>query len=331
MVIFAGLCSLLVSCSDELDLTTGSKPVPVVYCIFHPMDSVYKVLLSKTFSGKLSALDMAKDPNHIYFKEATVTLEGWNKGYKVWETRFHPSPATRDSGLFSQLPGFSYETKEVLTTYYTYGRIEDFGLAGIEYLRLVINSPELEEPAYSRIRPVFYDPQIEYPVKSYKAFNLCDSIPYYLEFYTGKTQYYDLRCRFRYTEYGEVTRSRSIYFLIKGNLNVEDGLRHQDIKQDLFFRRLAASFPTDTAGIDYRVCTSLDIDLLVGSENFKTYMTTYYTDNDHGYTLWNCFHGGIGLFAQVSKASLTNLKMDGRTKDSLANGQFTRHLKFSKW
>jgi hypothetical protein len=60
-------------------------------------------------------------------------------------------------------------------------------------------------------------------------------------------------------------------------------------------------------------------------------MNTYYTDNDKGYELWNCFHNGIGLFALKNYTAMTNLIMDQKTKDSLADGQYTRQLLFSKW
>jgi hypothetical protein len=83
--------------------------------------------------------------------------------------------------------------------------------------------------------------------------------------------------------------------------------------------------------VDYRKPATLDIALYVGSENYKQYIDAYNTDNDHGYTLWNCFHGGIGLFALKDKTVLTDLEMNQQTKDSLAYGMYTKHLKFSKW
>ncbi len=327
-----GILTGILSCSEEVELATDNKPVPVVYCIFHSADSVYRVLLSKTFNGKLNAYQMAQDTHYIYYQNAKVTLEAWEKGILIWQTELKPVGTTRDTGVFSSMSGYAYETKEVMSTYFRNDWAENFNDQGIvDYLRLVINTPENEEPAYARIKPVFGNPRIEYPVYNYKTLNLCDSTAYYLEFYTSKKAYYDIRCRFRYTEYSDVTRKKELEFTIKANLNVGDGLHHQKITQDQFFRTLAVNFPPESAGVISRVCTSVDLELLVGSQSFKTYIETYHIDNDLGYTLWNCFHGGIGLFAQVSKAVLKNLKMDDKTRDSLANGQYTKHLGFSKW
>jgi hypothetical protein len=104
-----------------------------------------------------------------------------------------------------------------------------------------------------------------------------------------------------------------------------------EISPAVFFRKLAACFPLDAVPVDYRKSTTLDLELYVGSENYKQYVDSYYSDNDHSYTLWNCFHGGIGLFALKDKTVLSDLEMDRWTKDSLANGMLTKHLKFVKW
>lgn len=329
-LLIASLLLVLVSCSEELDIITGAKPVPVVYCIMNPKDSVYKVLLSKTFAGNQSTLLMAQDTSYIYYRDAQVSMEGWGSGYMIWKTDFHPTSATRDSGLFSSLPGYSYETTDVLMSYFG-DKIDYLDELGIEYLRLVIKTPDSDQPAYARILPGLGQPVITYPIYNYKTFNICDTIPYYLEFPASPRLYYDIRCRFRYTEFTDVTKDCIIDFLIKQNISVTNHQQRQEISPDLFFHQLASNFPPSSDIVSKRIFNSLDIELQVGSESFKTYMNTYYIDTDQSYTLWNCFHGGIGLFALINKTALTNLKMDQRTKDSLANGQYTKNLKFSKW
>lgn len=331
LVTLMAFCLAVVSCSEELIISTDTKPVPVVYCIMNIKDSVYKVVLSKTITGNQSAFEMAQDPDEIYYKNAQVYMEGLGSGYLIWRTDFHPTSATRDSGLFSSSAGFAYETKDVLTTYFGNSRIDSLMELGIEYLRLVIKIPDIEEPAYAMITPWLASPHITYPVYSYKVFNLCDTIPYYLEFYGSSSFYYDLRTKFRFTENTDSSQDRTINFGIKQNLKVASGKNRLEISPDLFFRQLASFFPNSSDNVVSRSFTSLDIELHVGSESFKTFIETYYVDNDKGYTLWNSFHGGIGLFALKQKTVLADLKMDQRTKDSLANGQYTKHLKFSKW
>ncbi len=250
-LLIASFFLVLVSCSEELNIITGAKPIPVVYCIMNPKDSVYKVLLTKTFAGNQSTLQMAQDTNYIYYRNAQVSMEGWGSEYMIWKTDFHATSATRDTGLFSSLPGYAYETTDVLMSYFG-SRIDYLDQLGIEYLRLVIKTPDSEEPAYARILPGLGQPVITYPIYNFKTFNICDTIPYYLEFPASSRLYYDIRCIFRYTEHGNVPKDCSISFLIKQNISVTDSKKKQEISPDLFFQRLALNFPLSSEVVSKR-------------------------------------------------------------------------------
>ncbi len=321
VLVLAMACS---SCSNELDVLSEPVTEPVIFCVLGMQDSVYKVVLSKTFSGEQSAYEMAQDTAEIYYKNARITLEAWSQGYQIWETEFHPIQATRATGLFSSKPGYAYESSDVLPF-----NNEDSQV--IDYVRLVVKTPDREEPAYARIPPYVRKPTISFPQPREKKFNLCDTIVYYLKMHGSPRRYYDLRCTFRYIEYTDAPRHRSVEFIIKQNLLFTDEPKILYLTPEVFFWKLAACFPPDTIAVDYRAVTTLDLHLCVGSETFKTYIDTYHSDNDNGLRMWNCFTGGIGVFALKNQTSLTNLEMDRWTKDSLANGSFTKHLKFTKW
>jgi hypothetical protein len=259
LVSFIAFLAILNSCSEDIDLTTDTKSIPVVYCVINPQDSIYRVLLSRTFNGNKSTFEMAQDPDMIYYKNARVSLEAWSKGYPIWNTQFKPAATTRDSGYFSSSPGFAFETKEVISKHFGHAASQNFGELS-DYLRLVVEYQDDAEPAFSRISTSLSKPRIEYPVYSYKVFNLCDSIPYYLVFNTSDILYYDLRCKFRYTEDSETGEYKTVDFSVQPNIQTNIGKKQLFIYPSVFFRRLALAFP-NTDKISSRKFVSLDLEL----------------------------------------------------------------------
>lgn len=328
-VLYAILIFGHVACSDELDILTTSESIPVVYCIMNPQDSIYKILLTRTFSGNKSASDLAQDTALISYQRAKVTMEAWSNGYLVWETAFTKMPINRDSGLFSSEPGCAFETKNVLSKTFGYQSVEHIQLL-FDYLRIVVDYQDNHEPAFARIKAYTGKPEILYPIYSYKGFNLYDSIPYRLVFTSSDKLYYDLRCKFHYQEVSQAVTDRILDFSIQPNINTISGTKLFYVRPDNFFRRLAEAFKSETSPSEKKFI-SLDLELQVGSPSLRLYLDNYNTDNDQGYKLWNCFHNGIGLFALKSYSSLANLHMDQRTLDSLAWGRYTKDLKFNRW
>jgi hypothetical protein len=320
---------LLGSCREEVDLFTGSPAVPVVYCIIDPLDSVYRVQLTKTFYGERSAQELAQDPDMVVLRNAMVTLEAWKQGYRIWKTDFQSVNYGRDSGFFSSSPGCAFITRGVLNRSIGYQLSESFEPV-FDYFRLVVSYENGNEPAIARIQASTGKPRIEFPRNNGGFVNLYDSIPYYVEFHYSERIYYDLRFKIRYLEQTDTWVERIHEFSYRRNPLAQKGLFRQEINPARFFKQLAENFP-DSTGIISRKFVSLDFELYAGSPSLKTYVDTYNSESDHGHELWNCFNNGIGLFALKSHSSITDLIMEQTTLDSLALGTATKALKFSRW
>jgi hypothetical protein len=320
---------LTVTCTEEIDVSTGNPAIPVVYCIFDPRDSVYSVLLTKTFYGERSAQDLARDTDRITLKNAKITLEAWKQGYPVWSTSFQLADYGRDSGFFSSSKGCAFLTKNVLSKTFGYGPIEQLHSIFDDF-RLVVSYDNSMEAAIARIEVTSGKPFITFPKNNSTPFSLYDLLPYYIEFYSLERLYYELRFRIRYLEHKDTWIECIHEFNYRQNIDVENGKFKQDIDPNKFFSRLAENFP-DSTGVNLRKFVSLDLILYGGSTAIKTFIDSYYSENDHGYKLWNCFLNGIGLFAIKSHTSITDLNIGQVTLDSLALGQYTKELKFSRW
>jgi hypothetical protein len=327
ILIIIGVCA---SCSEDFNVFSDTPSVPVVYCILDVQDTVYKVLVTKTFSGNQSAEDMAKDPEMISLKNAKVTLEAWKLGYPVWSTSLKPVSYPRDTGFFSSTAQCAFETRNVMADYFGLRLFDEGKDSLFETLRLVVDYGDYSKPTYARIDAHMGKPDITYPVKSFKTLSLCDTVPYYIQFYGSSRYYYDLRCNLTYSELSDARTIKTLDFSIRQNIQVQTGLFTYVVDQDRFFMRLAQSFD-DTPDVVRRDVISVDLRLCIGSQPLKTFMQTYNSDNENGYQLWNCFTNGIGLFALKTYSVLPNLKMDQHTLDSLSLGRYTKQLKFNRW
>ncbi|TSA38110.1 MAG: hypothetical protein D4R64_04080 [Porphyromonadaceae bacterium] len=98
------------SCSNSLDLVDPVDPIPIVYFQMNPVDSLFYLTLTRTFSGDDNGYDLARDVNQVFYDSADISLEGWSKQYKVWETQFELSDRSKILGIFPEVPGYCYET-----------------------------------------------------------------------------------------------------------------------------------------------------------------------------------------------------------------------------
>jgi hypothetical protein len=260
------------------------------------------------------------------FDHVDITLEAWKDGYRIWNTSFEPTEYGRNPGFFTSAPGSAFETTNVLTKTFGLGTQSQI----IDYYRLVVNFENNPEAAISRISSSISSPSIIFPTKGLKEFKLYDSIPYYVEFLSREQYYYELRLKLNYLEQSENVVEKYCEFGYRYNIPVENGPFRQEIKPDKFFRLLAENLK-DSVKVLSRKFVSLDLYIYMGSSSVKNYFETYYSDNDHGYKLWNCFSNGIGLFGLRASSSLVGLRMDQTTLDSLSMGRYTKGLKFNRW
>ena len=82
---------LVSSCNEDFQLTEPWKDIPVVYGMLNRFDSAQYIRLEKAFvSEDLSARELAKYPDSIYYKNAKVTLinKTANKSYQL--SRYEP-------------------------------------------------------------------------------------------------------------------------------------------------------------------------------------------------------------------------------------------------
>ena len=157
LLIFMTILFSTASCTEDLDVVGSGIPVPVVYCLLNPNDTVNYATLTKSFTGEESALEMAKDTDLRYYENADIYLEiitesGWPVKYAPF-TKI-PGP-TKNPGIFAESPNQIYYLNVPVKAYLAEGYT----------IRLIVNIPD--EQTYCSASQVFYpEPQILLPSPS---------------------------------------------------------------------------------------------------------------------------------------------------------------------
>src|SRR5690606_16691935 len=94
----------LVSCSDDLELITDWKEIPVVWGFLEIGDTAQYIRVEKAFlDGQTSALVIAKNPDSLYFKDIDVRLVNESSGqtYTLQKVDGNLEGYPREPGIFA--------------------------------------------------------------------------------------------------------------------------------------------------------------------------------------------------------------------------------------
>lgn len=183
-----GVMLASMGCNNDVQISAPYQDIPVVYCILNPADTVHYLRLEKSFNGEASALEMAQEPDSIYYPDAQVILERWEDGDKQQEWFMLPVTVTpREAGLFVSDPNRLYSLNANLEPDQEY--------------RLQVEIPSTQKTVTAQthlvsnfriIKPEYYRKSL--PFSSYDNYTL-------VEWVTAKhTRVYHLSVRFHYLE-----------------------------------------------------------------------------------------------------------------------------------
>ena len=100
------------SCSNEFDLTTEWKDIPIVYGLINPDDTAHYVRVEKAFLDPVtSALITAQIADSLYYMDATVQfqIEGNANVYNLERVDGNLEGYEREEGIFANAPNYLYK------------------------------------------------------------------------------------------------------------------------------------------------------------------------------------------------------------------------------
>ncbi|MBS1689709.1 MAG: hypothetical protein JSS96_13355 [Bacteroidetes bacterium] len=116
----------LSSCSENFDVAAPYKSITVIYGLMDQGDTAHYVRIEKAFLDQnKSAVDMAKNPDSIYFSKLDVRVDVLNNNSVVGSIPLTKVDLTnegypRDAGSFATTPNYAYKFKNYLDPNNTY-------------------------------------------------------------------------------------------------------------------------------------------------------------------------------------------------------------------
>lgn len=331
--------SILWGCSSDFEPNLSSDPIPVVYGVIHPEDSLYPVRLTKTFIGPASALHYARVPDSLYFKGARVFLETRNLKDELIERveLVETVIDDKEDGLFAEIPNRVFQTdasKIHLRPFY-------FAEKGIPYninLHLTAEIPGYDQPVTAQTR-LRYAPKITEPRVLFMKIYLYGESTFWMQWNdTNADGLYEILVRMHYTDFlDEEEREMTAKWVLTGitvnESSFPGGTRKiysYYFRPDNFYSKIRASVPDDPMVVA-RVAGTVDFIILSSNREMEYYQEIYEISDDYHGSGYSNIQNGIGLFTTYTSNGIYGLSLGQTELDSLANGKYTKLLKFRNW
>ncbi len=328
-----GLLTLLLAfglsfsaCSNELDLTAPWKDVPIVYGMLSTTDSAQYIRVERAFlDPEKNALNFTKNPDSIYYANATVSLINLenNEKFDLTKVDGNTEGYVRDTGIWAQAPNYLYKIKSDVINL----------VEGNQY-QLVINKGD-NLPVTKVETQIVGLPEVTLPTMTQKiAFS---EHPFNLNWRKAVgAELYDVDVIFNYDESLESDPSQFGHKSVKWKALIgitpsdkNTQIENHSFQGSEFYRWLGGALPKKNV---IRHATSIGFVVTAGGIELQKYFevsqanfgitgsetTTEYTNIPDGY----------GVFSSLAKARIDSLVISPKTLDSLENSIFTAGLNF---
>ncbi|MFN0014172.1 MAG: DUF4249 family protein [Saprospiraceae bacterium] len=334
LLLLLPLAALLIQgCSNEFDLVTDWKEVPVVYAIMSPQNSANYIRVEKAFlDPKTSALEIAQIADSLYYPESAigVFLEevGSSKKFSLTRVDGNLEGLPRKDGIFATQPNWLYKTAEPLLVEKTYR------------LRIIRNDGKPDITAVTTIPGDFF---ITTPNTSQQ--------PVRMGFRRDKSStlswrtdengvYFNVRFIIRYAEYAlngaligrDTLTWTAIPNIRRTDLKVSDKYYKADaaIGTNGFFNFLVTNIPV--AQDRFRRFDGIDVVIVGGGKEIERYLETATANSGvtgaELVTSYTNLSEGFGIFTAKNTKILPNVQLTAETLTEMNKQSPERNLNF---
>ncbi|MCS6991238.1 MAG: hypothetical protein NZL95_05185 [Chitinophagales bacterium] len=317
------------SCSTDFPVTTTWKDITIVYGLLDAGDTAQYIKINKAFlDPQTSALQIAQNPDSLYYDELDVVLEEYMDNQMIRTIALsrvdgNQEGYVKDSGIFAAAPNYLYKTAQAINADATY--------------RLVITQPD-NGKQITASTPVVNDFTVIRPTAQLKL-NLLPGYKYNISWQSARDgKVYALTMRFHYTEFRfsdpNFKQEKFVDWLLfsseraphtQGGANMDF-----DLDADLFYTWLRSAIPYDPDA--FRTVGKADFLFSVGGEVLDTYKQVFLAQQGltSGQSLptYTNVENGLGLFSTRYHKTVAGIAFENRTIDSIACLPVTKHLNF---
>ena len=349
----------MLSCESEIDIAYEGEIIPVVFGLVERDIKPYRhgvyeysssytnyIKIGKSFHATYSPGLTAKITDSLYYDEALVKFQYCFMGKVVSETILEKTiDIFKDDGFFSSDPNILYKT------------IPHIYPARMDTVRLVIELPDrgkIVTAASAKRAP----PQLHSPVWRLvpgREIAFYERGGYEISWYDWGG-YYELVMKVNYTNhyYNGEQEDRSInyikslissrekewdymnwYEILAGDLITNQGWRiysNGDVISKMyypakhFYKFIGINIEED-ANIEFRTFNNIEFSIFNADKEYYNYINYSDTQIDMVQKFTN-IKNGIGFFSTIARTVKSGVYLKHQSLDSLANGQYTKHLKF---
>ncbi len=307
------------ACDNDFDLVTEKVEIPVVYAIINAADTAQYFRVERAFIDEnVSALEIAQNPDSLYYSNAVVTLTRVSTG-DVWtmnEVDGNLEGYPRQNGAFATAPNTLYKL-----------RTADIVLEPLEEYKLTIDIGE-NRPQVVATTELIKPPFLATPADE-GGINIDPGRRFRIDWNShASNAIYDAYVRFFYDETeGSVTTSKSIDW----NLLNNSAINGIDTKSTEFYDLIANSLVADP-GIT-RQQKGASFTLVSGSREIFDYIrigqaNLGVTSSGEIPIYEGSLSYGLGLFASRYTELRDELVLTQLTRDTLSLGDRTADLNF---
>lgn len=333
LIILAG------SCETDLNPNISSTPIPLVYGIINPQDSIYYIRLTKTFNGEGNAYDFARIPDSIYYKNARVFFETRDLQGKLIQRVQLQDTIIEDRlpGIFASTPNRIFQT-DVSKIHL---RPEYFAAAHQSYdLNLHIKAiiPGYPDTVHSvtRLRTV---PKLLQPRNNFVKVYFYNEVPFWMQWRDANTEsLFQILVRMHYTDfYYDDEQERVAEWVLTGidaNMTSYPGgdqkVYSYYFRPENFYSQIRKAIQADPQ-VEARVCKKLDFIVLSSNKELEYYRNVLEISDDYHEAGYTNIDNGFGLFTTFSSTGIYGMSLGQQELDSLAFGKYTGLLKFKNY
>ena len=330
----SGIWIFTQSCKNEIDLFNPIDPIPLVYGLICPDDSILEIRLNKSFGADYNWARDVRVNDSLYYDNAEVFLDfRSDSGYILERVKFQKVIIEdKTSGLFSESPNIIYQARGFKLRY-PFGE-EPYETSGDMTYYLTINIPEYDRAIFS---------QVNMPPKKAVACNISkgEMVNFYDYFVRPKSIQIMLNNEFA-TEleilvlFDEliddqwITNSiqyHSKYGVASGDINHTDTIHFSPT----WFYTLMKNRVLPNAEVKRRRFKTIDIRQSLVSVELYNYQKSMDFHSDLYSKSFSNIVNGMGIFGCYSQSFVRGIRLNPQSVDSLVSGHLTRHLKFISW
>lgn len=325
------------SCSNDFDLVTDWKDIPVVYALVSTADTAHYIRLEKAFlDPETSAIELAKVPDSIYYSNATVKLVNTDddREYIFTKVDGNLEGYQREPGVFADSPNWLYKLKTngidtlIPGTEYQLivNREESSTSVPVTATAVMLSNIEIKKPEPSSQIDFYTSPSSssgELPQPSNPTVRWI--------FNEDNSFVFNVNLTFFYDEIKDgVTENKSFVWNVATNVRPENTESFRlDMETVAFYKTVAANIAEDLTAV--RKFRKVNVEVIGGGEAFRDYLDVNQANigltSSQVIPNFTNMSEGYGIFSSVLSVS-NDYFLKLQSRDSLRNGQYTEMLNF---